>query len=113
MFKFESLTLSGASTPPTEQMYVYAQSDLIPSDLRIEASLTYLQARGAPSTEASKAHSLLRTGFNNQAKLPTSFFLRITQPYKDSMESKLQFQMADGKIIGGLPDFFQEMVESQ
>lgn len=114
MFKHESLTLSGASTPPTEQMYVYAQRDLIPSDLRIEASLTYVQARASASADpAAKAHGLQRTSFNNRAKLPTSFFLRITQPYKDSMESKLHFQMTDGKILGGLPDFFSEMVEAQ
>lgn len=35
----------GASTPPTETMYVYAQKDMVPSDLRIEANLTYLQVR--------------------------------------------------------------------
>jgi hypothetical protein len=86
---------------------------LIPSDLKVEASLTYLQSRGAPGDGASKSHSLLRTGFTNQARLPTSFFLRISQPYKDSMESKLLFQMTDGKIIGALPGFFSEMVESQ
>lgn len=81
MFKYESLSLSGSTTPPTEQMYVYAQSDMIPSDLRIEASLTYLQARAAaPSDAAARAHSLLRAGFTNRAKLPASFFLRITQP---------------------------------
>lgn len=29
------------------------------------------------------------------------------------MESKLLFQLTDGKILGGLPDFFSEMVEAQ
>ena len=31
--KHDSLTLMGASTPPTETMYVYAQKDMIPNDL--------------------------------------------------------------------------------
>lgn len=42
MFKHESLSLSGASTPPTEQLFLYAQNDLIPNDLKIEAMLTYM-----------------------------------------------------------------------
>lgn len=42
MFKHESLSLSGATTPPTEQLFLYAQNDLIPHDLKIEAMLTYM-----------------------------------------------------------------------
>ena len=47
MFKHESLSLSGSTTPPTEQLFVYAQNDLIPNDLKIEAMLTYMQAKNA------------------------------------------------------------------
>jgi len=39
-------------------------------------------------------------------------FLRITEPVRDSMESKLNFQMLDGKIIGPLSDFFLEMINA-
>jgi len=42
VIKHESLTLMGASTPPTQTMYVYAQKDMVPHDLNIEANLTYL-----------------------------------------------------------------------
>lgn len=41
MIKYDSLNLSGSSTPPTEMMFVYAQKDMIPNNLQIEATLTY------------------------------------------------------------------------
>jgi len=45
MFKWESLNLSGTSTPPTEMIFIYAQNDLIPSDTNIELCMTYMQSR--------------------------------------------------------------------
>ena len=41
VIKHDELTMSGASTPPTEQLYVYAQRDFCPSDLKVTAALTY------------------------------------------------------------------------
>ena len=43
MYKWDQLNLSGSSTPPTELLYVYAQNDLIPSDLTVELCMTYMQ----------------------------------------------------------------------
>lgn len=45
MFKWETLSLSGTSTPPTELLYIYAQNNLIPSDMNIELCMTYMQSR--------------------------------------------------------------------
>jgi len=39
--KYEDLTLTGSSTPPTEQIMLFAQKHVLPVDLNIEATLTY------------------------------------------------------------------------
>jgi len=89
IFKHESLTLSGASTPPTETVYVYAQKDMVPNDLKIEATLTYQQVRDEKKLHAQGASgSLLRTSCSS-VTMPMSFFLRLIEPQKDNLESKI------------------------
>ena len=39
--RHETLELAGGQTPPTEQIYLYAQKHMLPNDLNIEATLTY------------------------------------------------------------------------
>jgi hypothetical protein len=90
MIKYDSLNLSGSSTPPTEMMFVYAQKDMIPNNLQIEATLTYMQIKDERKINSGAESGLLRTSYSS-VTMPTSFFLRIVEPQKDNMESKLQF----------------------
>lgn len=90
MLKYDSLTLSGSSTPPTEIMFIYAKKDMIPNNLQIEATLTYLQIKDERKINSGAESGLLRTAYSS-VTMPTSFFLRIVEPQKDNMESKLQF----------------------
>ena len=39
--KIDSLVLTGSSTPFREEVDIFAQRDLVPHDLDVEASLTY------------------------------------------------------------------------
>jgi len=111
--KHESLTLSGASTPPTETMYVYAQRDMVPNDLKIEATLTYQQVRDEKKMNPQTASgSLLRTNCNSTT-MPTSFFLRLIEPQKDNMDNKIQFSMVGMYALGPLPEVFAEMFDAQ
>ena len=73
VIKFENLTISGATTPPTEVCYIYALSDMVPNDLNIEATVTYQQIKD------ERGHGILRTSCNSVA-MPTSFFLKLLEP---------------------------------
>jgi hypothetical protein len=42
-----------------------------------------------------------------------SFFLRITEPNKDGLESKLMLSWIHSNSIGSLPNVFNEMFEAQ
>jgi hypothetical protein len=107
VLKFEQLTLTGTSTPPTEIFYVYAKKDMIPSDMRIHAVITYQQVRD----EKKVGGALLRTACNYITMSP-SFFLRITEPNKDGLESKLMLSWIHSNSIGSLPNVFNEMFET-
>jgi hypothetical protein len=39
--KYEQLNMQGSSTPQTEQIFLYAQNDFIPTELELTASLSY------------------------------------------------------------------------
>lgn len=88
MVKYDSLNLSGSSTPPTELLYIYALRNMIPNNLQIEATLTYLQIKDERKSGAESG--LMRTSYSS-VTMPNSFFLRIVEPQKDNLESKLQF----------------------
>ena len=108
VFKFDQLTLTGSSTPPIEIFFVYAQKDMLPNDMKIEAIVTYQQVR---DEKKAGGGSLLRTA-SNSITMSTSFFLRITEPNKDGLESKLMFSWNHQNSIGSLPNVFNEMFET-
>ena len=105
-FKFDNLAMSGETTPPTESFYVYALNTMIPNDLTIEATCTYQQLKGDAN------NGQLRTACNS-VSMPTSFFLRLVEPQKDNLESKIQFSMAGTNKLGSLPEVFSDMFDSQ
>ena len=45
--------------------------------------------------------------------MPTSFFLRLTEPQKDNLNSKIQFSMAGSNTLGSLPEVFSDMFHAQ
>ena len=108
VLKFDQLTLTGSSTPPTEIFFVYAKKDMVPSDLKIEAIITYQQVRD----EKKAGGALLRTACNS-VTMSTSFFLRITEPNKDGLDSKLMLSWIHNTSIGSLPNVVNEMFETQ
>ena len=111
VIKHEQLTLSGASTPPTEQLYVYAQRDFCPSNLQVTAALTYQQYRG--DGKNGQPLYLLRSAVNQSFDMPTSLFLRSIDPSKDTKESKLQFSFAAGLMTRNLPEIFEDLFLQQ
>ena len=86
MLKYDLLKFKGSTTPPVEQMYIYAQKDMIPNHLKLEATVTYQQVKD----EYSEAGSMLRTSYT-ESEIPASFFLRVLLPKKENMDSKIQF----------------------
>lgn len=105
--KHESLSLTNSSTPPIEQILLYAQNHMLPHDLHVEAVLTYQQVK-----DQQKGASLLRTNCNS-VLMPASFFMRVVEPSKDSQDFKLQLSMRNGQSIGSLPDVFQSLLNKQ
>ena len=105
--KHETLSMAMSSTPPIEQIFVYAQSHMLPHDLQIEAVLTYQQIK-----DQQKGATLLRTNCNNVV-MPSSFFMRVVEPSKESQDFKLQLMMRHGQSIGSLPDIFQSLLNKQ
>ena len=83
--KYEDLTLTGASTPPTEQIMLFAQKHVLPVDLNIEATLTYQQIKDSSKQTGG---TLLRTSCSS-VKVPSSFFIRIIEPTKDNQDCKI------------------------
>lgn len=105
VIKHDTLSLSAASTPPIEQVFIFAQKHMLPHDLKIESSLTYQQVKDLSSANAG---SLLRT-HHNSVNVPASFFLRIVEPSKENLECKVQLQMKSGYTLSSLPEVFQNL----
>ena len=76
--------------------------------MKIEAFVTYQQIR-----DEKKAGGALSRTSSNSITMTTSFFLRITEPNKDGLESKLMLSWAHNSSIGSLPNVFSEMFEAQ
>ena len=109
--KFDQLVLSGANTPPTEQIILYATKDMVPQDLHLEATLTYQQVKDQKQLE-SEGSGALRTDCTSSL-LPVSFFLSIIEPVKESQESKIHFVMQGLNMLSSLPDTFKDMFDMQ
>lgn len=106
MIKHESLTLAGASTPLTEQIMIYAQKHMLPNELEIEATVTYQQIKDVNKLlNSGSMGGMLRTN-QTSVKVPTSLFLTVIEPSKDSQPCQITLNMQGINTLGSLPEAF-------